>query len=83
MLLLLWLSALAYLVMQIFLLVRPLGGKRGAIALPLVVMVPVFASTIAGVVQQSNLWPLLLLLTSPLAFLYLLVVALVRLNARQ
>ena len=80
---LLWLSVLAYLVMQIFLLVRPLGGTRGAVALPLIVMVPVLASTVAGMVEQSNLWPLILLLTSPLAFLYLLIVALMRLNARQ
>jgi hypothetical protein len=79
----LWFGVMAYPALQIFLLVRPLDGSRAAVALPLFVMVPVFVITISGLLQQSNLWPLFLLLTSPVAFLYLLIVVLVRVNARQ
>lgn len=35
------------------------------------IMVPVLVFTVLAFAAQSNLWPLLLLLSAPLAFLYL------------
>ena len=72
---LLWLSVLAYVVMQIIVLRRASGFGRVAAALPLVVMAPIFLLTVYGLVQQSNLWPLWLLFASPVALLYVLIVA--------
>ena len=72
---LLWLSVLAYVVVQIIVLRRAAGFGRFAAGLPLVVMVPIFLLTVYGLVQQSNLWPILLLLSSPVAFLYVVIVA--------
>ena len=40
-----------------------------------VAMAPIFLLTVYGFVQQSNLWPILLLLSSPVAFLYVVIVA--------
>jgi hypothetical protein len=71
---LLWLAVLGYVVLQVFALVRLSGGARLAAAVPLAVMVPVAVITVAGLVQESNLWPLFLLLASPLALAYLGVV---------
>ena len=36
-------------------------------------MVPIVVLTVVGLVQESNLWPLLLIFASPVAFLYVLV----------
>ena len=71
---LIWLAVPLYVVLQVVALKRP--GSRVAGAVPLAVMVPVFVATVVGIVQQSNLWPLLLLMASPVAVLYLTVVLL-------
>jgi hypothetical protein len=72
---LLWLTVPAYVVLQVVALVRSSGGSRLAAALPLFVMVPVFALTLVAVVQESNLWPILMLVASPVALVYVAVVA--------
>ena len=73
---LLWLCVPGYVIFQAFLLARSPSGSRTAVLAPLFVMVPVFAYTAFGLATGSNLWPLLLLLTSPLALLYLVVAGL-------
>lgn len=72
---LLWLTIPAYVVVQVVALMRSSGGSRMAAALPLFVMVPVFVYAAVGLVQESNLWPLLMLFASPVALLYVTVVA--------
>jgi hypothetical protein len=74
---LVWLTIPAYVILQVVALLRSSGWMRIAAALPLVVMVPVFALTIHAYVLDSNLWPLLLLMASPAAMLYVAVVAFV------
>jgi hypothetical protein len=73
---LLWLTIPAYVVVQIVALMRSSGGSRVAAGLPLFVMVPVFAFTAIALVQESNLWPLLMLFASPVALVYVSVAAL-------
>ncbi len=73
---LIWLTILAYVVVQVVALMRSSRGSRLAASLPLFVMVPVFVYAAVGLVQGSNLWPLLMLFASPIALLYVAVVAL-------
>ena len=73
---LLWLAIPAYLILQVVALLRTSGGFRLAAALPLFVMVPVFAMTIIAAAQESNMWPVLMLLASPVALAYVTGVAL-------
>lgn len=81
---LIWLAVSAYVVLQVLVMMWSSGKTRVAAALPILVMVPVFAMTIVGFVQENNLWPLLLLFASPVALVYVVVVALVvRLNRKQ
>ena len=72
---LIWLTIPAYVVVQVIALMRSSTGSRMVAALPLFVMVPVFIHAVVGLVQESNLWPLLMLFTTPLALLYVTVVA--------
>ena len=72
---LLWLTVPAYVIIQFLALAWSSRGTRLAAGLPLVVMVPVFAFTIVGLVQESNLWPLLMLFASPVALVYVAVAA--------
>ena len=72
---LLWLAIPAYLIMQVVALLRTSGGSRLAAALPLFVMVPVFVLTIIAAAQESNMWPVLMLLASPVALVYVAAVA--------
>ena len=72
-----WLAVPAYVILLVLELVRSTGKTRVAAGLPLVVMIPVFAMTIVGLVQESKLWPLLLLFASPLALVYVAAFALV------
>jgi hypothetical protein len=72
----LWpLSVPAYVIVQIVVLLWASGFGRVAAALPLVVMIPVFVRSGIDLAQDSNLWFLLLFLTTPVALLYLVVVA--------
>jgi hypothetical protein len=80
---LLWLSAAAYLILQIVVILRSSGPSRWIAALPLLVMIPVFVWTIVGFVQESNLWPLALLFASPVALLYVVAAFVVQLAIRS
>ena len=49
---------------------------------PALIMVPILAYTVLAFAAQSNLWPLLMLLSAPLAFLYLVLLSVVLLLRR-
>jgi len=66
------LSAPIYLLVQAFGAFRFRGGWRMAALAPLIVMGPVLAVTVLGLASGSNLWPLLLIFTAPVALLYFL-----------
>lgn len=68
-----WGGVLAYPILQFIAVKRMRGGWRVLAYLPLILMVFVFVITIVGFYQQSNLWPLILILVSPLVFLYLVI----------
>ena len=70
---LIWLALPAYSILQIVVIRRSSGVSRWVATVPLVFMVPIVLLTVVGLVQESNLWPLLLLFASPVAFLYVLV----------
>ncbi len=72
----------AYVVLQVYMLSRFSGGWRKAALVPLVLMIPLGLYTIFALLAGSNLWPLMLLFLTPLAFLYLAVLGLVRLAGR-
>src|SRR3954469_20308939 len=67
---LLWLSVAAYLVLQAVVIARSSGPARWVAAAPLAVMIPIGVLTAVALAQESNLWPLLLLMASPVALLY-------------
>ena len=50
------------------------GGWFYAAIAPLVLMIPILVFTIVAFRQDSNLWPILLILAAPVAVLYLVVV---------
>ncbi len=64
-----------YWALQIWMARQYRGGWRWAALAPLMVMAPVLAFTIFAFAAQSNLWPLTMIFTSPVAALYLLFVA--------
>ena len=72
---LIWLAVPAYIILQFVVIWRSSGPSRWVAALPLVVMVPIVEITVIDLTQGSNIWPLLLLLASPVALLYVVVVA--------
>ena len=57
-----------------------MAGK--ATLVPAVIMAPVAAITVLAFAVQSNLWPLLLILTAPLACIYFGVLTLILLVSR-
>lgn len=74
---LIFLCVPGYFVLQAALTWRTSGGWRKASLLPAVLMIPILAYTVLAFAAQSNLWPLLLIFTAPLGFLYLVVFGLV------
>ena len=73
---LIWLAVPAYIILQFVVIWRSSGPSRWVAALPLVVMVPVFIVSVGALLQESNLWFLFLYFTSPVALLYVVIVAL-------
>jgi hypothetical protein len=53
------------------------GGWRKATLAPAVIMAPILAYTVLAFAAQSNLWPLLLILSAPLACLYLVILGMI------
>ena len=66
-----------YIALQIFLLRRYREGWRTAALAPLALMIPLLGYTLIALLAQSNLWPLMLLMLTPIAFVYLAVLALI------
>jgi hypothetical protein len=66
-----FISAAAYIPLQVYTLIKWEGRWRWLALVPLVVILPVIAWTMVGFAQEKNLWPLLLIFASPLASLYL------------
>jgi hypothetical protein len=66
-----------YFLLQVALARGTSGWRRKATLAPAVIMVPILAYTALAFAAQSNLWPLLMLLTAPLAFAYLIVLTIV------
>jgi hypothetical protein len=60
-----------YFVLQIVLAIRYSGGWRVAALAPLAIMLPAMAHAAFALSMQSNLWPLLVVLSAPFLFLYL------------
>ena len=67
-----------YFVLQVYAARRWDGNWRWAALAPLIVMVPLLGYTVFALAAGSNLWPLLLILTAPVAFLYLAALAGIR-----
>jgi hypothetical protein len=63
-----------YFVLQVWLLYCLRGGWLYAAAFPLIPMAAVVAYTVHAFNKGSNLFPLVLIFTAPLAFIYLLIV---------
>lgn len=76
--LLMGLSLPGYLILQIWLWLSSRGGWRKAALAPLLLMVPLLLYTLFALLAGSNLWPLMLLFLTPLAFVYLLVLWIAR-----
>jgi hypothetical protein len=68
----------AYWILQIAMARNYMGGWRIAVLVPLVAMVPVVGFTVFALAIGANLWPLPLILASPVAAGYLVAVALAR-----
>jgi hypothetical protein len=79
---LIFLCVPGYFLLQAALTYWTSGGWRKATLVPAVIIVPILAYTVLAFAAQSNLWPLLLLLSAPLACLYLVVLGVILLLAR-
>ena len=79
---LIFLCVPGYFLLQVALARGTSGWRRKAALVPAVIMVPILAYTVLAFAAQSNLWPLLMLLSAPLAFLYLVVLSAILLLCR-
>jgi hypothetical protein len=68
---LIFLCVPGYLLLQVALARGTTGWWRRATLAPAAIMVTILAYTVLAFAAQSNLWPLLMIFTAPLAFLYL------------
>ncbi len=73
-------GVLAYPLLQIYALVRLRPPARRWAAVPILFMLPVYIATYDGWARQSNLWPILAILASPVACIILVAVLI---NARR
>ena len=64
----------AYVALQVITIVSTKGAWRLIYAIPVVPMTVIFAWTLFAYLQQSNIWPLVLFFTLPLALMYLALV---------
>jgi hypothetical protein len=70
---LLWIFVFMYAAIQLAVLFLASGRARLLLALPLIFMAPIYVFTAIAFIQESNLWPLWLLFSSPAALLYILI----------
>lgn len=75
---LIFLAFPAYLALQCYTLIRWRRGWRIAAAFPLLLMVPVIVITINAFVHESNVWPILLLVGSPVGLAILIILSIAR-----
>jgi len=61
----------AYLVFQIRAFMKLRGGRRIFAAVPMLFMIPIFVISIEALFKGSNMWPIFLILASPIACLWL------------
>jgi uncharacterized protein YebE (UPF0316 family) len=73
----------AYLVFQIRALIKLRGGRRIFAAVPLLFMIPIFVVSIEALRKGSNLWPIFLILASPVGCVWLLIAFKYGNNAKQ
>jgi hypothetical protein len=76
-------SVPGYFIAQVWTLWRFRGGWQVAASIPLLVMLPVLGYTVIAFLAKSNLFPLVLIFTAPLAFGYLLVILFLRRAANR
>jgi hypothetical protein len=74
-----FLSAVAYVPLQIYSGLKWRGGWRIAALLPLFLMVPVFVITGISLAEESNLWPIIMIFASPFGTAYLIILFIIRL----
>jgi hypothetical protein len=79
---LIFLCVPGYFLLQVALARGTSGWWRRATLLPAVIMVPILAYTVLAFAARSNLWPMLMLLSAPLAFVYLVVLTVILLLRR-
>jgi hypothetical protein len=72
-----------YFILQVWLPLRWAGGWRVAALLPLVVIAPAAVWSGYALADNSNLWPVPVILPSPLCFLYLLILWLMHRASRR
>jgi hypothetical protein len=82
-LMLMFWSVPGYIALQVYTLARYRDGWRKAALVPLVLMVPLIAYTLFALIAGSNLWPLMLIFLTPVAFLYLAGLLLLRFSRRR
>ena len=83
MLLVFWSPVIAYVLLQLYGVVKLDRWWRGAAALPLLLMVPIIVNTVKAFKEKSNLAPIFLIIASPVAAVYLLVLTIVGRAARR
>jgi hypothetical protein len=72
---LIFLCVPGYFLLQAALTLGTSGSWRKASLVPAVIMAPIVVFTVLAFAAQSNLWPMVLLLSAPLGFLYLAVLS--------
>ena len=72
------LAAPAYFFLQVLMAVRYRGRWLVLSLVPLLIMVPLTAHAGLAFAAGSNMWPVLIILAAPVAFLYLFLLAVVK-----
>lgn len=73
-----WSGILVYPILQIIAVSGSKGIMRSLALLPLAVMAMIFTVTIIGYVQESNLWPIFVIFSSPVAVIYLFIIVIIK-----
>lgn len=63
-----------YVILQIFVIIVPFKATRILLLIPAPIMLLIIIHAIYGYHQQWNLWPIYLILKTPLAIIYLVLV---------
>ena len=72
-----------YVLAQVFVPIRLRGAWRGLSLLPIPVMAYVVYATVAAFKQQSNMWPILFIIVSPVAAFFLVLLFFLTRNWRD